>query len=416
MRCAIVTIGSEITKGFVLDSNSNFLAKELNILGVDVRYIVSVGDDKKEILNVFDFISKDVDFVITTGGLGPTLDDLTRECVSEFLGVEFELSNKIWENIQEKFSKYNNGQVPSINIRQAYVPKGGIIIENEIGSAPGYIIHKDGKILVSLPGVPQEMRSMFYHFLKDYISDNILKSDKKEFFVKILGMPESRVDQLISEISDVPYNTIADYGVVDVIFYLDKNNYENLKTRVIEFISNKMRDKDVLFYFSDVREDIPFIVKNEFKKKGITLSVAESMTGGYLSQILTSVPGATEYFLGGVVSYSDVSKVKLLKVREETLKKHFSTSLETTFEMALNSLNIFNSDVSVGITGIAGPTTDSSNKEIGTVYIAVMNKNGKSLSKEFKLFGNREKIRSYASLKAIEMLIKLVRMEYDNEK
>lgn len=410
MRCAIVTIGTEITKGFVLDSNSNYLARELNILGVDVRYIVSVGDDKREIMSVLKFVSEDVDFVITTGGLGPTADDLTRECVSEFLNVEFELSQEIWNNIQEKFRKYNNGHVPSINIRQAYVPKGGIIIDNELGSAPGYIIQKNGKIFVSLPGVPQEMKSMFQHFLKDYVSDTLLKSNKKEFFLKFLGMPESRVDQIISEISGIPYGTIADYGMVDVIFYLDKDNYEYLKNTIVSFVTEKFSDKDVVFYFSDSREDIPVIVKKVFKERGVTLSVAESMTGGYLSQMLTSVPGATEYFLGGVVSYSDSSKVNILDVSKQTIETHFSTSLETTFEMATNSIKLFGSDVSVAITGIAGPTTDSSNKEIGTVYIVAMSKDGKSLSKEFKLFGNREKIRSYASIKAIEMVIKLLKM------
>ncbi len=414
MRCSIITIGTEITKGFILDSNSNFLSKQLGIIGVDVRFILSVGDNKKEILDVLKFAYENTDLIITTGGLGPTADDLTRDCVSEFFGVEFVLSESILESIKQKFRKYTNMEMPEINVRQAYVPKGGIIIENSVGSAPGYIIRKENKTLVSLPGVPQEMKTMFNDFLKGYISDHILKRDKREFFLKVLGMPESKLDEIISQLG-MEYNTIADYGVVDAIFYFRNDEFDEAKSKVKSFLTDKLSDSDVVFFFSDDLEDIPSFVKKEFLSKGIKLSTAESMTGGYLSQMLTSVPGATEYFLGGVVSYSDASKISVLKVKEETIKNYFATSLETTIEMAKNSLEIFQSDMSIAITGIAGPGTDSSKKEIGTVYIVAMMKNGKYLSKELKLFGNREKIRSSASLKAVELAIKLIRLESKNE-
>lgn len=409
MKCSIITIGTEITKGFVLDSNSNFLSKQLGIAGVDVRFILSVGDNKEDIIRSLKFAYDNTDLIITTGGLGPTADDLTRDCVSEFFGVEFTLSEEILEKIREKFKKYANIEMPEINIRQAFIPKGGIVIDNPIGSAPGYVISKDNKILVSLPGVPQEMKTMFNNFLKNYISSHILKRDKKEFFVKILGLPESKIDEIISEFGGIEYNTIADYGVVDAIFYFKQEEYEKMKEKVSEFLKQKLDGKDVVFFFSEDLEDISSITKKEFLKYGLTLSIAESMTGGYLAQILTSVPGATEYFIGGVVSYSDISKVSVLNVKEETLKKYFATSLETTLEMAENSLKIFRSDVAISITGIAGPSTDSSKKEVGTVYIVAMLKNGKYISKELKLFGNREKIRSSASLKAIELAMKLIR-------
>lgn len=409
MRASLIAIGTEITKGYVLDSNSNYLSRELGIIGVDVRYIIGVGDNKREIIRALEFAYSDSDLVITTGGLGPTADDLTRECVGEILNVEFILSESILEKIREKFRKYNNGEMPEINVRQAYVPKGGIIIENEVGSAPGYIIKKDNKFLISLPGVPQEMKTMFKNYLRDFISRNILKRTKKEFFVKVMGVPESKVDEIVSTMRDVEYNTIADYGVVDVIFYFDIQEYESQKQRIIEFFnSNNSNLKDAILFFSDEPDDIPSLVKREFLKRRLTLSTAESMTGGYLSQILTSVPGATGYFIGGLVSYSDSSKVGVLKVKEDTIRKYYATSLETTIEMARNSLEIFGSDISIAITGIAGPSTDLSKKEVGTVYIVSMDRDGKYLTKELKLFGNREKIRSSASLKAIELTIKLL--------
>ncbi|MCX8029201.1 MAG: CinA family nicotinamide mononucleotide deamidase-related protein [Brevinematales bacterium] len=408
MRCSIVSIGTEITKGFILDSNSNYLSRELGIIGADVRFILSVGDNKEEIMRVLKFAYENSDIIITTGGLGPTADDLTRECVGELLGVEFILSETILNKIREKFLKYNNGEMPEINKRQAYIPKQGIVIDNEIGSAPGYIITKDKKFVISLPGVPQEMKTMYRNFLKNYISSNILKRNKKEFFVKILGMPESKVDEIVSSSGIKEYNTIADYGVVDTIFYFEPQNYDEEKSFIINFLNERINSQGVVMFFSEELSDIPSIVKSEFTKRKLTLSTAESMTGGYLSQLLTSVPGATSYFLGGIISYSDSSKISALRIKEETINKYYATSMETTIEMAKNSLEIFKSDVSVAITGIAGPTTDASRKEIGTVYIVSMLKDGNYLSKELKLFGNREKIRSSASLKAIELTIKLI--------
>ncbi len=412
MKCSIIAIGTEITKGFVLDSNSNFLSRQLGMMGVDVRFLIGVGDNKKEIIDAFKFAYDNTDLIITTGGLGPTADDLTRDCVSEFLGVEFVLSEEILEKIKEKFRKYAGIEMPQINVKQAYIPKGGIVIENEIGSAPGYIVTKGSKILVSLPGVPQEMRLMFNNFLKDYISKKVLEKTKKEFFVKIFGVPESKVDEVISGFKGIEYSTIADYGVVDVVFYLNVNEYDYKKNQIIEFLNKEFKKEDSIFFLSDDYEDIPSIFKKEVTKAKLTLSIAESMTGGYLSQIITSVPGSTEYFLGGIVSYSDTSKVSVLKVKEETLERYFATSIETTIEMAKNSLSLFKSNASIAVTGIAGPSSDSSKKEVGTVYIVAMLDNGKYLTKELKLFGNREKIRSSASLKAIELMIRLIRLEF----
>ncbi|MFN4245920.1 MAG: CinA family nicotinamide mononucleotide deamidase-related protein [Brevinematia bacterium] len=412
MRCSIITIGSEITKGFVLDSNSNFLSRQLGMLGVDVRFLISVGDDRKEIIDVFKFAYDNTDLIITTGGLGPTADDLTRDCVRDFFDIEFVLSESILEKIRNKFIKYTGVEMPQINVKQAYIPKNGIVIDNEVGSAPGYVVTKGNKILVSLPGVPQEMKSMFDNFLRGFISSKVLKKTKKEFFVKILGMPESRVDELISSLKDLEYSTIADYGVVDAIFYLSSDEYETKKQEIVEFLNRELGKDDVIFFMSYDFEDLPSIFKQEVTKANLKLSTAESMTGGYLSQIITSVPGATEYFLGGIVSYSDTSKVSILKVKEETLRKYFSTSIETTIEMAKNSLEIFKSNASIAITGVAGPGSDSSKKEVGTVYIVAILDNGKYLTKELKLFGNREKIRSSASLKAIELMIRLIRSEF----
>ncbi|MEN2998264.1 MAG: CinA family nicotinamide mononucleotide deamidase-related protein [Brevinematia bacterium] len=409
MKCSLITIGTEITKGFILDLNSNFLSRQLRMTGIDVRFVISVGDNKSEVINALRFAFENSDFVITTGGLGPTVDDVTRECVSEFFGVEFVLSEHILHKIEEKFTKYSMTKMPKTNIKQAYVPRGGIVMENTVGSAPGYIIEKNGKILASLPGVPQEMKAMFNNFLRDYILRNVLKENRKEVFVKIFGIPESKVDEMISEYGEFDYNTIADYGVVDIIFHFDSKEFEEGKEKVLRLLNDKFRE--AVFFISEELEDIPSIVRKEFVRLGKTLSTAESMTGGYLSQMLTSVPGATEYFLGGVITYSDSTKISLLGVSEETISKYFATSLETTFEMAKNSLRVFGSNVSIAITGIAGPSTDSSKKEVGTAYVVAMSENGKYLGKELKLFGNRDKIRSSASIKAIELVMKLLRAE-----
>lgn len=408
MKATVIAIGSEIIKGFVVDSNSNFLSTQLRGIGVDLRFVLTVGDRKEDIKKALEFAYHNTELIITTGGLGPTADDLTRESVSEFLGIEFVLSKNILKKIQEKFRKYSNMEMPKANIKQAYIPKGGIVVDNNIGSAPGYIVEKNDKILISLPGVPQEMMSMFTEFVKSYLTARSSRKGKREIFVKIFGIPESRIDEIISKLDEVEYNTVADYGAVDIILYTETSSYEETKNRISELLKKEFGE-NIVFSISQEPEDIPSIVKREFTERRMTLSVAESMTGGYLSQILTSVPGATEYFLGGIVAYSDIAKTSTLGISEEMLNTYYATSMETTVKMAESSINIFKSDVAIAITGIAGPATDYSKKEVGTAYIAVTTKNNSLIAKELKLFGNREKIRASASVKAIELAIKAIR-------
>ncbi len=411
MRSFIIGIGTELIRGFILDTNGNYIARFLNSLGIDVVGIVIVGDDKKMLMKTLSFAYDNSDIIITTGGLGPTRDDITRECISEFTGIKFVLSEEILEEIRKKFLAVHR-EMPVSNQKQAFIPENGIVIKNRVGSAPGFIINKDGKTIISLPGVPSEMVDMLENEVKLYVIGLMTNHNEKEFVVRILGVPESKVDEIVAEVfKNKKYGTIADYGIVDVIFYLDHSRYEEevkgIKEKIIgEFKKSLGFVPTVLFL--EERDDISVNLRDIFMSKGFTLSVAESMTGGYLSQIITRAPNASKYFLGGIVSYSEVAKEKALGVNREILQKYFATSPEVTRNMAENVLRIFGSDVSVAITGIAGPETDSSSREVGTTFISVFSKKDGTITREFKLFGNRDKIRFSAAMRAISMLIEFL--------
>ena len=411
MKSFIIGIGTELIRGFILDTNGNYIAKFLNSLGVDVVGIVIVGDDKKMLMKTLSFAYENSDIIITTGGLGPTKDDITRECISEFTGINFVFSEEILEEIKRKFLAVHK-EMPVSNQKQAFIPENGIVIKNRVGSAPGFIINKDGKTIISLPGVPSEMIDMLENEVKLYMIGLLSNQNEKEFIVRILGVPESRVDEIVAEaFSGKKYGTIADYGIVDVIFYLDRSNYEEevreIKEQIIEEFKKTLGTVPTALFLEE-RSDISVNLRDIFISKGFTLSVAESMTGGYLSQIITKAPNASKYFLGSIVSYSEVAKEKALGVNRGNLQKYFATSPEVTKEMAENALKIFDSDISVAITGIAGPETDSSKREVGTTFISVSSKNSGTITKEFRLFGNREKIRFSAAMRAITMLIEFL--------
>jgi nicotinamide-nucleotide amidase len=415
MKSFIIGIGTELVRGFIIDTNGNYIARFLNSLGVDVLGIVNVGDDRSMLRKSLDFAYNNSDVIITTGGLGPTNDDITRECISEFANVEFVFSEEILEEIKSKFIAVHK-EMPFSNKKQALIPKDGIVIKNRVGSAPGFIVNKNTKPIISLPGVPVEMAEMLENEVKSYIIGLLSDKNEKEFIVRVLGMPESKVDEIVNEtFKGKRYGTIADYGIVDVIFYIKHEDYDREVEFIKETLSKKLLEEGTnpTIIFLKERDDISMNLRDAFLGKNLTLSVAESMTGGYLSQIITKAPNASKYFLGGIVSYSEVAKERTLNIKREDISKHFATSLEITKEMAENSSRIFGSDVSVAITGIAGPETDSSGKEIGTTFISIFSRKGNlTIAKEFKLAGNREKIRFSASMKAISMLMEFLDKGY----
>ncbi len=411
---SILSIGSEITRGFIVDTNSNFIVKEARLIGLETKFIIQVSDNRKDIISSLEFLSKHSDVIITTGGLGPTQDDLTRECISEFTGVDFVKSEEILGNIKDKFRKLKK-PMPEINEKQAYVPLNGIVIKNSIGSAPGFIVEKDNKFFISLPGVPQEMKEMFRYYVKDFLRSRTSKNNTIQLFAKVLGVPESELDEIVFSYfgGKLSYGTVADYGVVDIIFNIPEEIYPHFKREVIETLNRELEmrygSSSALVLFTDEREDIFKILYEVFTSNDLTLAVAESASGGTLSGLITNIPGASKYFLGGIVSYTPVSKMKILSISEEIIKKHTTVSPKITAEMAVNVRNLLKSDYSVAITGVAGPTLDESMKDIGTFFVSVSSfKRDVPVTREYKLYGNREKLKFHSSVKAVELLLKIV--------
>ncbi|WP_041083241.1 competence/damage-inducible protein A [Thermotoga profunda] len=379
---SIITIGSEIVEGIILNTNAKYLSEKLTQSGLKVKRHLSVDDNLDDIVEAIKLSMRDCDMIILSGGLGPTEDDKTREAVAIALGRKLVLNEKLRDSIKTRLSQYHK-YIAANNDRQAMIIEGATIIPNKVGSAPGQLINHEGKILILLPGPPQELIPMFESVLVD------LKIDKEFTTISMLffAIAESTLDEMIVNLSPDPAIKIATQASyadgIRVRFTCAVQDYEKANELAAKLI-DKIKDHFIGFGDTTLEQTVVKCLKEKNK----TLSVAESCTGGMISSRIVSVPGASEVFLGGIVAYDNSVKSKLLKVSDEVLMKYGAVSEQCVVQMAHGIKQLTGSDLAISVSGIAGPSGGTDEKPVGTVFLCVV---GDGVEKVTQLFYPQER-------------------------
>lgn len=401
MRISILAVGTELLMGKTLNTNATFLSKELNKLGHSVMYHLTVGDNSKRVEESLNYLLSVSDMVITTGGLGPTKDDLTKEVIAKTFNQNMILSETALNNMETRFKNFNVKMTEN-NMKQAYIPENSILMNNQRGTAPGFITSYQGKFIAALPGPPREMMFMFDNDLKRFLiekSDSVIVSE----YINLFGIGESTAASIIDDLIEYQTNpTIAIYaniGQVSIRVTASSDNEENAKKLLLPEV-NEITERLRAYVISYGEKSLLDITIEKIIENKYTLALAESCTGGLVASNFINESGASEYFNCGYITYSDESKVKMLNVSSETINSHGAVSEETCLEMVNGLFDITKANVCVSVTGVAGPTGGSAEKPIGLVYVGV-SINGIATCKKYNFTGDRNAIRQRTFLNAI---------------
>ncbi len=390
MLAEIITIGDEILIGQIVDTNSAWMAKQLNDAGIRIKQISSVSDNKEHILTALAEAAKRADIILITGGLGPTKDDITKKTIAEYFNVGMVENAAALENVTRIFAKYNRPML-DINRLQAQVPSNCEVIVNKNGTAPGMWFNEGGKIYVSMPGVPFEMMYMMEEEVIPKLKTLFKLPAIVHKTILTVGEGESFLATRIADIEDslpayIKLAYLPKLGQVRLRLSAYGDN-EALLTDEVNQYATKLIERMGSIVVAEEDVALEKAMLNMMEASGATLSVAESCTGGYLSHLFTQHAGSSKVFLGGAVSYSNNLKENILGVKHDTLQKFGAVSEETATEMVQGALINFKSDYSIAITGIAGPDGGTDDKPVGTVWIAVASAQ-KTVTKKFT-FGNK---------------------------
>ena len=396
MKTEIITVGTEILLGDILNTNTHYLSNELANMGIDVYYQITVGDNEQRLLSQLKESFKRSDLVILTGGLGPTEDDITKEVCAKYFNMEMEFHEQSWDKIIEIHNKMNRKPTEN-NRKQAYFPKGSLILPNKYGTAPGCIMEKDKKTIIVMPGPPKEMKPMFDNYVKPFLlkdNKNILKSK----VLRIIGMGESKIENDLLDLIDKQINpTIATYakdGECTVRITAKGKNEKEVES-LIEPISNEIKSRFKEKVYGEDDTAIEDEVDKILVDNNLTIAVAESCTGGMVAADLINYPGISSVFMEGCVTYSNEAKMMTLNVKKETLNTVGAVSEQCAKEMSEGVAARHNTNIGLSTTGIAGPEGGSEDKPVGLVYMGITI-NNKTIVKKYIFNGNRQQIRSRA--------------------
>ncbi|GAA4943205.1 competence/damage-inducible protein A [Algibacter agarivorans] len=411
MLAEIITIGDELLIGQVIDTNSAFVAKQLNKIGVSVYQITSVQDNKAHILKALKEAENNVDIIILTGGLGPTKDDITKKTIAEYFNDTLVRDASVLANIESIWKKNIRQTLLQVNKDQSLVPSKATVLMNMVGTAPGMWLEKDDKTFVSLPGVPFEMRAL--------ISNDVLPKLRVKYkcpfilhkTLVVYGLGESALAARIESWEDALPSHIK-------LAYLPNLGKMRLRLSAKGFDEQKIRNdvqqhidkvlpliEKEFFGYEDEEGNEEVVIAKQLTKLGKSLAIAESCTGGKLLHLFTAHPGASQYLKGGVVTYATQSKIDVLNIPETIIDQYSVVSAQVAEAMAQNVLQLYKSDYAIATTGNAGPTKGDSNAEVGTVFIAIATKKG-VYSEQFDFGNNRSRVIGKAVNKGLEMLQK----------
>jgi nicotinamide-nucleotide amidase len=411
MNAEIITIGDEILIGQIVDTNSAFIAEELNKIGVSVYQITSVQDDKQHILKALSEAEENVDIIIITGGLGPTKDDITKLTIAEYFDDILVENPEVLKNIKELWKQYSNQKLTQVNIDQALIPSKSIALMNLYGSAPGMWLEKNNKIFISLPGVPFEMKALILKHVLPKLQEKFKLPFIMHKTVLTYGLGESMLAERIEKWEDdlpdyIKLAYLPNLGAVRLRLSAKGNDKELITNEVEKKIKLLLPQiEDVFIGFVDVSQSIEEVIGKLLVEKGFTLSTAESCTGGKIASKLTSNSGASAFFKGSVVCYATQSKIDVLGIDSKLIEEFSVVSSEVAEAMATKVKELYKTDYAIATTGNAGPTKGDADAEVGTVFIAIANTKG-VYSKMFTLGNHRTKVINKAVNKAFEILHK----------
>lgn len=397
MKVGVILVGTELLNGGMLDTNSLYIAEELNKYGLEMKFKITVRDFRDEIYSAIDYCKKNVDLIIISGGLGPTLDDITKEVIAEYVKKPLVVDDDEFEELKEKFERAGL-KFKTLNVKEVEKPEGAVTFKNDVGMAPAVYIDD----IVAFPGVPKELYNMLPKFLDWYVKEKKILDD--EIYIKDLityGIAESLLYEAVREFfteEGIYYEfLVKDYGIL--IRLQSKMSNKNKVEKIVKKIYNKIGE----FIFGEDNDRLEKKVVELLKKLNMNISTAESCTGGMLASKLIDVPGISEVFYEGVVSYSNEAKINRLGVRKEILDKYGAVSEEVAKEMVMG----LTTDVALSTTGIAGPDGGSEEKPVGLVYMGIRIKD--KIYVEKRVFrGDRNKVRERTVSHTLFTLIKIL--------
>jgi nicotinamide-nucleotide amidase len=408
----IISIGDELLIGNTINTNSTWLSKELTNIGLTVTSSVMIPDDKERIIHSLNSSKESI--IITTGGLGPTKDDITKKVIANYLESELVTDENQLERVKSYF-KSKNRPLKKSHFDQALRPKLSESLNNNVGTAPGIYSEFKEKVYVNLPGVPSEMKDIFDNEVKNKLL-HYIESNLNDYFkyqtIYTTGLPESelaeRIEHLDDQYSQVKFAYLPSPSGVNVRLGILNSELDSNEQNLFQTVKNKISELIGSYIIEEENSLFESTVELLFKMNS-TVSVAESCTGGSLGKQFTEKSGSSAYFEGGVITYSNISKMKILSINKETLDNFGAVSKETAEEMAVNCQKLFNTNYSISITGIAGPNGGSPDKPVGTIFIAVYNGDKTYIEKLSLSKNNRESNRDYSVQKAISLLYRTIK-------
>lgn len=410
MLAEIITIGDEILIGQIIDTNSAYIATELSKIGVQVVQITSVQDDKNHILDSLVNAERRVDIVITTGGLGPTKDDITKLTLCEYFDDKLVQNENALQNVYRLFEKHLNRKPNQYNINQANLPSKSIALENRFGTAPGMWIEHNKTVFISLPGVPYEMKGLLQNEVLPRLQEKFNRPFIVHKTILTTGMGESAIAEIIEDFEnnlplDIKLAYLPSLGRVRLRLSTKGTDEAGLHAAIDARVKQLQGLIGDIIIGYDEETSIEEVVANLLVKNKQTLSLAESCTGGQMARKLTKMSGASQYFTGGFVTYATLSKTKVLGVPADIIKKHTVVSAQVAEAMAIGAKNLYETDYAVSTTGVAGPTKGDANEDVGTVFIGIATPQG-VFSEKFNFGKDRARVITNASNKGFELLRK----------
>jgi nicotinamide-nucleotide amidase len=404
-KTELITIGNEILSGNTVNTNASWIAAQLNLIGIRVRWITVISDDHHEIMTALKTAISRADLVISTGGLGPTPDDITKNALCEFFDSRLFLDNATLAHIKKLFEG-RKLTMPATNQQQAMVPDKATVIENRYGTAPGLRIEHQGVRFYFLPGVPYEMRNLISEQIIPEIRHDYDPVKPAALLFRTTGLAESRLHELVTpelrEFNDITVAFLPKSSGVDLRITFADNDEE-----YIAQLHRRISDRLGIHIYTGEEKLLEEVVAELLKEKQMTLGVAESFTGGLIADLFTDIPGSSHFFLGSAVTYGNSAKSQILSVNPETIKTHGAVSEETVREMVYGAQKLFSSDCAIAATGIAGPTGATSEKPVGLCYLAAV-RSDRIETKRF-VFGKDRRINkergAYAGIELLRRLL-----------
>lgn len=408
VKAEILSIGNELLAGLTVNTNAAYLAQQLKSVGIETCWITTIADVKEEIIGALKTAAQRADVLISTGGLGPTPDDITKLALCEYFGVKMKFDADVFEDVRS-FIVDRNIALNKINREQAVIPDCDRVLRNKRGTAPGLYFQRNDRHFFFLPGVPTEVYYLTENEILPFLKDIFQLQPLKTHLLRTTGIPESKIiekiNDLVEDNKEIRMAFLPRFRGVDLRFTAPDNNVHSL-TKFNTFVQ-EVKTRLQKYIFTEEEVEIEEILGRILKMKRFTLAVAESFTGGLIGDLITNVPGSSEYFLGDTVTYSNESKMNLLEVSSKTLEKYGAVSEQTVSEMVRGVQNRFQADCAIATTGIAGPTGATDKKPVGLCYIAAR-VGSEERVKEFHLGNERLMNKRRGAIAGLELLRRML--------